>query len=224
MNLINQDFKNQIRNQYLTENVSLFLYSLIQTCRPKNIIEFGTGYSTLFISQAINDIKNENPKFIEYLRDNDYSTNDYLSHTKFYNPKFTVVDNFSDESAIHETTDILKNNSLDDNITFVNQDIFDFIKTDNELYDFVWLDAGGAEEYMRITEHFLQKLPPNGIIIIHSTVGNLMGKLFVSELKMNHMGNHNIEIMTFEEPHKKIQNSFTVLKRQGHYKVYSVNA
>ncbi len=43
--------------QYLsaTENVSVTLYSLIRFLRPQSVVEFGTGYTTPFILQALKD-------------------------------------------------------------------------------------------------------------------------------------------------------------------------
>ena len=49
-NSINQSFTELLPNTFKTENVSLFLHSLIKCVRPFNIIEVGCGYSTLFIS------------------------------------------------------------------------------------------------------------------------------------------------------------------------------
>jgi hypothetical protein len=47
--------------QYLsaTENVAMNLYSLIRMLRPKSVVEFGTGYTTPFILQALRDNQEE---------------------------------------------------------------------------------------------------------------------------------------------------------------------
>jgi predicted O-methyltransferase YrrM len=220
MDLVNKNFTNLLPNNFGTENVSLVLYSLIKTCRPKNIIEVGTGYSSLFISKAIEDIKNES--FDVELQNT--LTEDSAIHTNNYNPKFTIIDNFQMTTSITNTEQVLKQENLYSNITFINQDIFEFLKTNNEVFDFVWLDIGSGQEYSFLFSEFYKNLPPNGIIVIHSTLGNLAGRLFESETRLMKHYDHSFEMMSFEEPHKTIQNSFTIVKKRGDYKIYSIFA
>jgi hypothetical protein len=219
MHLINKQFTELLPNQFLTENVSLVLYSLIKTCRPKNIIEVGAGYSSLFLSKAIEDTKQQDYSgYVSALND------DHLIHTSNYDPKFNIIDNFKMTNSISNTEQVLKDNDLYKNINFINADIFEFIKTDNAVYDFVWLDVGGGLEYSQLFDHFYKNLPTNGIIIIHSTVGNLAGKLFMTEMLLRNCSDKSFEMMTFEEPHKTVQNSFTIFKKHGNYKTYSIFA
>ena len=223
MNLINNNFTTLLPNLYLTENVSIFLYSLIRTCRPKNIIEIGAGYSSLFISKAIVDIRTEN--IHTFLKDN--LTDDHAKHTFSYNPGYTIVETFENIYGINREqniTEVLKQENLWKNINFVKLDFYDFIKTPCAPYDMVWLDFGSGEEYMKAVSYFYEALLPNGIIIVHSTVNNLAGRLFVAEMKLRNCYDSSFEIMTFEEPHKKIQSSFTIIKKNGNYKLHSVFA
>ena len=110
MNLINEEFCNLVHNEFFTENVSLFLYSLIKCSRPHSIIEVGAGYSTLFISKAIQDIQQENLDFNSLLD----------SKNKFtgpgYNPIFRVIENFEHPDYIKEIVEVIKKYKLDKKI------------------------------------------------------------------------------------------------------------
>lgn len=212
MELINKEFTELLPNKFLTENVSLVLYSLIMTCRPRNIIEVGAGYSSLFLSKAIEDIKTQDcSKYRPALNEH------HLMYTSNYNPTFTIVDKFN----ISNAEEVLKKHNLDKNIKFIVSDIFEFLKTDNDIYDFVWLDVGSGPEYAELFQHFYKNLPPKGIIIVHSTAGNTAGQQFLTEMTLKNNSDKSFEMMTFEEPHKRTQNSFTIFKRQGYYKTYS---
>lgn len=218
MNLINEDFCNLIPKNFMTENVSLFLYSLIKCVRPMNILEVGSGYSTLFISKSIDDIKNEKEIF-----DRQYMKDDCLDYIgEYYNPKFYVIDNGSSPDFI-DTFSVLESQNLTKHITFVNDDVDCFLDN-NEIYDFIWLDFGSGEKYMFYVDAFFKKLKPGGFIIVHSTEGNLCGKLFSTELKLIMKHNHNFEMITIVEPHKKIQASFTIIKKNCEYPVYGIYA
>lgn len=133
MHLINEEFENLIGNQYLTENISILLYSLVRTTRPLKLLEFGMGYSTICIAKALSDIQKEeyNPKrsnYWDHIR-NSFLKNDPDNYTesrynevigKFYdeyflqdsdltgisyNPIFITVDNnqFPSKISNHET-------------------------------------------------------------------------------------------------------------------------
>jgi len=224
MDLINNDFTTLLPNRHLTENVSLFLYSLIKTCRPKKIIEIGAGYSSLFISKAIEDIKTED--IHTHLKTN--LIEEHAEHTFEYDPEYTIVEAFENVYGRNNRegiiTEVLKQEDLWKNINFVKLNFYDFIKSPCQPYDLVWLDFGTGKEYMKAVSYFYESLLPNGIIIIHSTVNNLAGRLFVTEMKLRNCYDSSFEIMTFEEPHKMRQSSFTIIKKHGEYKTHSVFA
>ena len=216
MNLINKEFCNLLRNHYLTENVSLFLYSLIRCTRPQSIIEVGAGYSTLFISEAIEDIRREDVK--DYPDDIWTRERDQFIG-EGYKPLLTVVENGEEENHLNpfSTGDI----PLYENINFVQDDIDNYLTSSQENYDLVWMDFGGGLEFMYYFRKFLDKLNGGGCIIVQSTIGSVAGRLFSTELKLLAHDNSELEIMSFVEPHKQLQNSFTVIKRMGRYHVYS---
>jgi len=50
------------------------------------------------------------------------------------------------------------------------------------------------------------------------------GKLFATELKLMNSYENSIEIMSIVEPHKSLQNSFTIVKKVTDYNIYSISA
>jgi predicted O-methyltransferase YrrM len=186
--------------------------------RPTSIAEVGCGYSTLFISKALQDIRNESLENEPFFNNEKVTENYHLFSGPGYNPHFVVVDN--DPS---ETEKVLKDNDLLDNVEFVKTDAKKFINECPYGFDLVWLDFGPSnmEEYKYYYNRFLHKMNPGGIIIIHSTVSNYIGRLFLTELKLLLKGNSNMELMSFVEPHKKQQSSFTVIKKVIDYPIYT---
>ena len=53
MSLLNTDFLKEYPNIFGTENVSLIMYSLIKSIRPKKLIEVGAGYTSFFILESL---------------------------------------------------------------------------------------------------------------------------------------------------------------------------
>lgn len=195
-------------NQFLTENVSLFLYSLVKCHRPHSIVEVGCGYSTSFIAKALKEIKEEDISHIptSILVDN------YTQFTgKSYDPYFVTID--SDRRP-----DV-------DGVNYLNMEVSEFLNSQNYALDMVWLDFGPSskKEYHYYFNEFFSRLNPGGFIIIHSTVSNYIARLFLTELKLQAKTRNDIEIMSFVEPHKKEQNSFTVIKKEADYLIYTTN-
>jgi len=216
MDLINKNFCKLVDNKFFTENVSLFLYSLIKCSRPQSIIEIGAGYSTLFISESIKDIQQENLNFDILLEEQDQFTG------TGYNPIFNVIEDFSHPNNIHNIVETLSKYNLDENVSFIRESIDDYLVNNEEKYDLVWMDFGSGKNYMQYFKLFLEKLNPGGYIVVHSTMTNLAGRLFVAELKL--LSNNDLEIISIVEPHKAIQNSFTIIKKVTDYPLYTMLA
>jgi hypothetical protein len=98
------------------------------------------------------------------------------------------------------------------------------IQDKNIEYDFIWLDFGSGQKYMEVFNAFFDKLSLGGILIIHSTLSNLLGRLFVTELKLEQKNRNDFELISFFEPHKVVQNSFTVIRKVDNTPIYTVQA
>jgi predicted O-methyltransferase YrrM len=218
MDLINKDFQYHYPDFYGTEDVSLFLYSLIKCCRPQRLLEIGAGYSTFFIAKALKDIKDDIENTVgESLVNVDWFKNQY-------NPYLEVIENESIEKNIEEIKNKLNKLNLSKFVKIKNQNIYSF--DFNKKYDFIWIDFGNGKEYLDFFEKFEKTLVEGGVIIIHSTIGNLWGKLFETELKLKIQKGiySNLELISFFEPHKSNQNSFTVIKKTKNYPISNLYA
>jgi len=49
--------------------------------------------------------------------------------------------------------------------------------------------------------------------MVHSTLTNAMHRLWLAELKLKYSNDNSVEIMSFLEPNKIMQNSFTLIKK-----------
>jgi len=197
-----------MNNEYNSENISSFLYSLILVERPDRILEVGAGHTTHFITKAIEDIQNQNTDHIDEVT----RTELFYKKTKGYNPTIDCVD-----------YKLPKNFSVK-NVTFYEEDFDNWIDKQNKKFDFVFVDADGGQKYIDWFEKIFKRLDDNGIIIFHSTTNCLWGSHFVLKMKCDIRMNNEFEMITFNEPHKKEQSSFTVFKRKGPKPIWHIGA
>lgn len=207
MRLLNKEFTERLNNQYLTENVSLFLYSLIRTTRPNSILEVGYGYTSQFIIEAIKDNQEE---------DFSYMSEDLIHGKIDYNPEITIIDDASQTNDPIVVDELYNNQS----VNLVITDFFEYWKTCEKNFDLIWIDFAGGTEYLEILYNIFPHLNPGGYIIFHNTASNAEGKIFLSNLDLLRIKDDSFESMTFVEPHKTNQNSFTVIKKKTHYPTY----
>lgn len=208
----------------MTENVSLFLYSLIKCVRPYKIIEVGLGYSTLFITKAIDDIRKEDLTKETFFTSEKVTEGYWVHSGPTYAPVFTVVDN-QRYKGCEQIIEAINEEELGDYIDLLTVDVGEYLNNTKDNYDMVWLDFGPQTtgDYHNFYNTFLDRLNPGGCIIIHSTVSNYVARLFLTELKLKLKGNSDLELITFVEPHKKQQSSFTIIKKNMDYPVYTVD-
>jgi hypothetical protein len=228
MNLLNDDFLNIYPNIFGTENVSLVIYSLIKSIRPKKLIEVGAGYTTFFILKSLVDIKKEIEKEIENRNITEYfegEFHDYVSEWENYSPNFIVVEDFSHEETPKNLKSILDEKNVNKYCTFIESDLFDYIdKSQEHNYDFVWLDYGAGPTFFEVFQFFFENLNENGIIIFHSTESNLWGRYFTSQIKLLQKSRSDIEMITVLEPHKHFQNSFSIFRKTANNPIHSIDS
>ena len=85
-------------------------------------------------------------------------------------------------------------------------------------FDLIWCDLGGLEHYLFYQDLLLPMISNNGgYIIFHSTLSNVHGLAFLSQLKLklNNGMLPNFELISLFEPQKKRQNSCTILRKMG---------
>jgi predicted O-methyltransferase YrrM len=253
MHLVNEQFEKLLDNHYLTENVSLLIYSLIKTTRPLKVIEFGAGYSTICIAKAFQDIQKEefnpiiNPEQWDFFRKT-YSRNsesvyrqrlyefyklcfveDSLHTGKNYNPSLTTIDNSAEvgvSNSYNSIPSILEELNLSQYVKFVNSDWMDKIKNlgESDYFDFIWIDIGSGLEYKEIFDLIFPKLNSAGILAFHNVATNVASRYFLAEMKLKCKLSDEFEMMTLWEPHKKRQNSIVLFKKTCDYPIFEMLA
>jgi predicted O-methyltransferase YrrM len=230
-NFYNEELKNALNENFsniVTENVGPFIYSTIKTIRPKKILEIGAGYTSIFFAQALKEIEEENNFDTKLLNKQKIDPNWERRHrllNKDYqfssDSKLIIVDNFSKEK--HDTArpvdNAIKKLHLNKYIDFVEADGMDLQKinemiSNNLPLDFVFLDFGAGAALPILFKFYFEKINSyGGYIMVHSTLTNAMHRLWLAELKLKNSNNSSVEIMSFLEPNKIMQNSFTLIKK-----------
>ncbi|MDC0058151.1 class I SAM-dependent methyltransferase [Pelagibacteraceae bacterium] len=230
-NFYNKELKDALDENFsniVTENVGPFIYSTIKTIRPKKILEIGAGYTSIFFAKALKEIEEEDDfdkKLIREQENNPKWERRYKLYNKNYqfssNSKLIIVDNFSKEQ--HDTArpvdNAIKKLELYKYINFVKADGMDLQKI-NEMVsnhlplDFVFLDFGAGAALPILFKFYFEKINNHGgYIMVHSTLTNAMHRLWLAELKLKYNNDSSVEIMSFLEPNKIMQNSFTLIKK-----------
>ena len=230
-NFYNEELKNALDENFsniVTENVGPFIYSTIKTIRPKKILEIGAGYTSIFFAKALKEIEEEDNFDLQLLKDQKSDPNWERRHrllNKDYpfssDSKLIIVDNFSKEK--HDTArpvdNAIKKLHLNKYIDFVESDGMDLQKI-NEMIsnslplDFVFLDFGAGAALPILFKFYFEKINSfGGYIMVHSTLTNAMHRLWLAELKLKYSNDSSVEIMSFLEPNKIMQNSFTLIKK-----------
>jgi len=230
-NFYNEELKNALDENFsniVTENVGPFIYSTIKTIRPKKILEIGAGYTSIFFAKALKEIEEEDNFDLQLLKDQKSDPNWERRHkllNKNYqfgsDSKLIIVDNFSKEK--HDTArpvdNAIKKLHLNKYIDFVESDGMDLQKI-NEMIsnslplDFVFLDFGAGAALPILFKFYFEKINSfGGYIMVHSTLTNAMHRLWLAELKLKYSNDSSVEIMSFLEPNKIMQNSFTLIKK-----------
>ena len=181
-----------------TENVGPLLRSLIRMVRPHRILEIGAGYTTPFLLEGLE--KNE-----ELFDDGsgrclnkEYAKN----HKENYDPKLVIIDDISlgefkkDSKYVEFIEGKFQGNS---------QKLFDTYG----LFDFVWFDCGGQNEYFTFMNEYWDIC--NGYVIFHYTYTFQMPNELLAIVMGLATGNpQRIDIL---EPHKDHDGSITILKK-----------
>ena len=125
-------------NEYwnISSEVGKFLYILIKSRRPKNILELGTsnGYSTIWLALA----------------------------AKEYNSKIRTIEYF--QERIDLAIGNFKHCNLDKYITVTQGKIIDVLENTSEMFDFVFIDAN-KPEYLQYFKYIENLLLPGGIVV-----------------------------------------------------------
>ena len=213
-----------------TENALKVIGALIQTIRPRTILEIGAGDSTVAIAQALKSAQDEHAKDRALVESKDWNERTELLIPReaalAYDPVFVTIDNFSAEgcSAAEAWKTVSKIEGL--NVKTVNGDFFAITK---EFYaelgslDFVWIDAGTLTDDVRFIGQLWPLLSPGGILAIHEPYFTTaiqqgddnrlaMVRTPLWEAIANNIG-QGVDILSLPEMHKYRQTGLGLLRK-----------
>ncbi len=146
-----------VRMRSITPDVGLFLNIMAKTSKAVNLLEIGTstGYSTIWLALA----------------------------AKENNGKITTLEN--DSRKVKMATEHIRRANLEDIVTIIEGDAKATIKSFDQEFDFVFIDAE-KEDYIEYFDLVFPKLKVGGIIIADNVVSHSDSlKVYVDYVRAN---------------------------------------
>jgi len=190
-------------------------------------------------------VRNEDPNG----KDTPWSNESYFSRKsdgrktrETYEPQLHVVDNMA---HAHTTAHLVKECSEELNDENENENDFlvvhevDAFNPDLSAtlapgvqFDFLWIDLGAANRIETFLKNFWFRVKPGGYVAVHSTLTNSLSREWLEKMRaLARNGGKKadgttseygvFEIMSFLEPHKLFQNSFTIFQRRDAHPIDS---
>lgn len=205
-----------------TEVLAPLLRDLVLFQRPRRILEIGAGLTTLYLLQALAEVEERRAAERGLYGDAAGLLNPEAVAAEPPPPVLHVIDNMvhphtTAGRVAAEAADL----GLDGPLRLHEADFFGFAeqlpRRDLPL-DMIWFDCGHLDYFVHLRNAYWPLVNRNGgLILVHSLASNLHGQMFLSELKLEQATRsfNEFELVTLVEPHKKAQNSVTLIRLTG---------
>ena len=228
-----------------TEHVALLLYSITRMLKPRNLVEYGSGYTTLFLLRALADnvldfaeeaeslrAKTTAAMDVRTRRDQDETSSEAWFkdgnkacgvypgfYLRGYEPHLYSFEKLPPEHnyarKMMTVVDQLKLSNLFTHITG-HKFLVDALPACAFPIDLAWNDDDSYREFF---DAFWPRLnPQGGLMIFHNTVSFEESWNTIESLKHERATEGVLELLTLPEPHKMNQNSCTILRRNTEYR------
>lgn len=220
-----------------TENVAFLLYSLTRMLRPRSVLEIGSGYTTMFLAEALADAAAEAAADRQLLEDGSADDRARLLSERArheYDPML-----FAFDTLVHERTsagrlpEALAAAGLAERVTLATASFRGasaLVPASRRPLDLIWFDCGGAglggidflNEYWPLVNdnggivglHSMRVAPPLRRGRPACTVPSpLLNELLRRQAAAG--PRRAFEILSLAEPHKAVQSDVTLLKKVG---------
>lgn len=228
-----------------TEHVAPLLYSLVRLTRPRTIVEYGSGYTTLFLLAALSENATDTKEESALLRDKTAALGDLralnlsdsgsiigewfgnggkacAADPAYYLDEHTPhLYSFEEEDASHEYTQRMKHVvdalKLTDWFSHLRGTRFsiDALPAGALPIDMAWNDAQHYREFFETVWPVLN--PRGGMMVFHNTVSRKYSWDAIQWMKARRSLANDIEVLTLPEIHKLDQSSCTILRRTTEY-------
>jgi len=171
---------------------------------------------------------------------NNRSSSSTGSRKKVYDPQLHVVDNmahaYTTAHLVKKCSEELNDDDEDVFLVVHEADAFhpDLSATlaPGVQFDFLWIDLGAANRIETFLKNFWFRVKPGGYVAVHSTLTNSLSREWLEKMRrLARNGGKNadgsmseygvFDQMSFMEPHKLFQNSFTIFQRRDAHPIDS---
>ncbi len=230
-----------------TEHVAMLLYSLVRMNRPKTVVEYGSGYSTMFVLRALADnIKDFELEKTQLIK----KTKELLNHTSIddlteensqlakwlyaegkacqVNPGFFLTSYVPRLCCLEDLDEghdyvgkmkmaVAETGHSDLFTLFASQSGFDLSPL-NLNGSFVDLAWNDSYHYREFFSAFWEVMnPKGGLLIFHNAITVREAAEDIQWMIEQRSDAGDLEVLTLEEPHKLNQNGCVILRKTSDY-------
>jgi hypothetical protein len=204
------------------ENMGPSLYTFVRFLKPTQILEIGAGYTSIFLLQALADNRFELEKFTELRKEGECSSfvvDPFLEKGEV--GYLHCVDNMAHaQTTAMEVRRIAEELNIQKHLNLVVADAWGLAKDwpEKDMVDMLWLDFGAGKRLQEFLDVWWPKLQPGGMCVVHSTLTNSFTRPWLDSVRNNTGADGPLgecAVLSFREPHKQFQNSFTVIQKRG---------
>jgi predicted O-methyltransferase YrrM len=192
------------------ENMGPLLYALVRFLKPQHVLEFGGGFTSIFIAQALSD----NSKELKA---------GFGGISWYFKPEISIflppsqlhiVDNIAHEhTTAHRVISIAETLHLSNYLTLHNNDAFDptlpqTLAPEPEVFDMIWIDIGAGDQITSLVDSWWERVSPTGgILAVHSTLTNSTMRAWLASMQIAQADNLKAEAEAYLQHYNKEQQS-----------------
>lgn len=217
------------------ENAGPLLYSLVRFTKSRKVVEVGAGYTTLFLLQALKDNDDEMKRITMLEKKGKLLLLNYpfgiASKIEEWDndpaSSLLCIDNCEHQKETASgAVGVARTLGLDTYLEFLRGDAFDALDThfsETESIDLLWCDFGVGSRMKEYAASVWKYIRPGGFLCCHSTLTNRRTREWLESIRQQADEEYTgipsgeyVEVSLLE-PHKRYQNSITVLQKRIHY-------
>jgi hypothetical protein len=217
------------------ENMGPILYALTRFVKPNRVLEVGAGYTSIFLLQALQDNADELQMYRDLRTsgrakcgDVPWSVDGYDGFDA-YDGQLHIMDNMAHHATTaHLVQDIAAKLGNSERLHVHVADAFNFDLASTlavpKKFDLLWIDLGAANRIAGFFDAWWSRVNENGgMVLVHSTLTNELSRSWLQSMRelardreqQQNRGYGCFTEISFLEPMKMFQNSFTVFQRRG---------